>query len=139
MRTANENQNLEKETKAIVDYCKNNNLTISDSDIYIDENMPASNCPNMRPVMQQMITKLKSENVDVLVVYRIDHLFRKLVLFLEFQQFLKENNIQLVSVKESVDCSTTTGNLMSQIILSISEHERELIEKRGCEYCNCGA
>ena len=70
---------------------------------------------------------------DTLVVYKIDRLARSIVDLTNIARGLQERGIALVFIKENIDFSTSTGRLMFNMLGSIAEFERDLINERTAE------
>lgn len=70
---------------------------------------------------------------DTLVVYKIDRLARSILDLNNMVRDLKERGITLVFIKEQIDFSTSTGRLMFNMLGSIAEFERDLINERTAE------
>ena len=58
------------------------------------------------------------------VVSKLDRLARKLKLLLDLKGRLKDANVALLSVKEIIDISTSTGRLVFQVLGLVGEWER---------------
>ncbi len=67
---------------------------------------------------------------DAVAVYRIDRLARKLVVLLSIIDFFQDNELEFLSVNESIDTSTPFGRAMLSFIGVIAELERETIVQR---------
>lgn len=73
---------------------------------------------------------------DKLVITKLDRLSRTLKQLLELIKYFEDNNIEFVSLSESLDTSTVTGKLMFHIAAAFAEFERNnSVEriKRGLE------
>ncbi|MGD7025132.1 recombinase family protein [Rossellomorea vietnamensis] len=70
---------------------------------------------------------------DTLVVYKIDRLARSIFHLRKIVEDLTERGITLVFIKEQIDFSTSTGRLMFNMLGSIAEFERDLINERTAE------
>ncbi len=81
-----------------------------------------------RDVLSKVLSQLKPN--DFLVVCSLDRLGRNLRFLLDTVSFLNSKNIHLVSLKENIDTSTSTGRLVFNIFGSLAEFERELISER---------
>ena len=81
-----------------------------------------------RPLLNATIEKL--EKGDVLVVYALDRLGRKASEILALLEGLQEKGIILKSIREGADFSTPVGKLVTQIMLSVAEMERNMIAER---------
>lgn len=67
---------------------------------------------------------------DTLVVAALDRLGRKTTDILSLIDDLQSRQIILISVREGVDYSTPIGKLVTQILASVAEMERNLISER---------
>ena len=69
-------------------------------------------------------------NGDVLVVYKFDRLGRSLSDLLNIISELHEKGVEIMSLKDNIDTSSTSGKLMMHIFASLAEFERDLIIER---------
>jgi len=67
---------------------------------------------------------------DVIVVWRLDRLGRSLKQLIETVTMLAERGIELRSLKEHIDTTTSTGKLLFHIIGAMAEFERDVISER---------
>ena len=66
----------------------------------------------------------------MIVVWRLDRLGRSLKQLIETVSMLDERGIELRSLKEQIDTTTSTGKLMFHIIEAMAEFERDVIRER---------
>lgn len=83
-----------------------------------------------RPGIQDLIRRVRANEVDVVLTYRIDRVSRSILAFYDFYADLQKHGVELFSLTESFDTSTTVGRLMLNIILSFAQYERELTQER---------
>lgn len=81
-----------------------------------------------RPALEECLRYLREG--DILVVYKFDRLGRSLKNLMEIFEELDQRHIALVSIKDGIDGSSTTGKLMMTIIAAIAEFERSVIRER---------
>lgn len=67
---------------------------------------------------------------DTLVVWRLDRLGRSLSHLLEVVHELKDKNVGLKSLQESIDTGSPTGILVFHLFGALAEFERNLIRER---------
>jgi DNA invertase Pin-like site-specific DNA recombinase len=67
---------------------------------------------------------------DTLVVWRLDRLGRSLKDLIELTEALKGRSIGLHSLQESIDTTSSSGQLIFQIFGALAEFERNLIRER---------
>ena len=70
---------------------------------------------------------------DCLVVYKLDRLGRNMKDLLATIEQLQQQNVSLVSLRDNIDTSSTTGKLIMHIFASLAEFERDLIKERSAE------
>lgn len=81
-----------------------------------------------RPMLQKLIAGL--EKGDELIIFALDRLGRRTTEILALIEDLDRRGIILRSLREGVDYSTIAGRLVTSILVSISQMERELIGER---------
>ena len=88
-----------------------------------------SSTKKSRPGLDDLKNHLRSG--DTLVVYKIDRIFRSLKDMVELIEWLKEKNIDFISISEpAFDTTSANGNFLLQIFASVAEFERNLISER---------
>ena len=88
-------------------------------DIYADPDKSGRN--SKRVELKRLKKDIKAGNVDVVVIHRIDRLYRNLTGLLGFIQLLIEHDVRLVSVTEQIDTSTPWGMLVLQVLGALAE------------------
>lgn len=120
-----ENYSIEVQRERIRAFCTAKNWEVYDE--YIDGGYSGSNLE--RPAIKKLLSDLK--NIDVVVVYKLDRLSRSQRDTLELieEHFLK-NNVDFVSITETLDTSTPFGKAMIGILSVFAQLERETIAER---------
>lgn len=67
---------------------------------------------------------------DTLIVYKFDRLGRSLSDLLSIISELHDKGVEIHSIKDNIDTSSTSGRLMMHIFASLAEFERDLIVER---------
>ena len=68
---------------------------------------------------------------DILVVYKIDRIFRSLKDMVALIEWLKINEVGFISISEpAFDTTTANGNFLLQIFAAVAEFEQNLISER---------
>lgn len=121
--------NLEDQKKRMRAYCEacfaNDSYTIA----HYDEK-GASAKSLERPIMEQLIADIDSGKISHLMVYSIDRLSRTIIDLVAFVEFLKQRNVQLISVTEKIDTETPQGRFFLQLLGLLAQLERENISER---------
>lgn len=81
-----------------------------------------------RPGLTQLRESLREG--DTLIVWKLDRLGRSLKHLIEWVNQLQNQGISFQSLQESIDTSTSTGQLVFHIFAALAEFERNLIRER---------
>lgn len=81
-----------------------------------------------RKELNTLLGKLRKG--DTLVVYKLDRLGRTMKQLVDLVSIFNEKDIEFVSIKDSIDTSTTTGRFMFHVFGAVAEMEREVINER---------
>ena len=87
-----------------------------------------SGSSSKRPELTKLLIQIQSGHT--LVITSVDRLGRSLKDLIEIISILKERQISFISLKEQMDTGTDTGMLMFNMMGSIAEFERCLINRR---------
>jgi DNA invertase Pin-like site-specific DNA recombinase len=81
-----------------------------------------------RPELDKCMASL--QRGDILVVYKLDRLFRSVVHFAKAWADFKSRGIELASITQGFDTSSSSGRLMMNILSSFAEFESDIISER---------
>jgi site-specific DNA recombinase len=71
--------------------------------------------------MARLLALVETEQVDVVMVYKLDRLTRSVVDLGKLMDLFKRKRVDLVSLQESLDATTATGELMMNLLSSVSQ------------------
>ena len=74
-----------------------------------------------RPGMARLLALVETEQVDIVMVYKLDRLTRCVVDLDKLMDLFKRKRVDLVSLQESLDATTATGELMMNLLSSVSQ------------------
>ncbi|MCX5679259.1 MAG: recombinase family protein [Candidatus Omnitrophica bacterium] len=97
-------------------------------EVYDDPGYTGANTE--RPALQKLISDIKENKIDCVVVYKVDRLSRSLLNFSQLLEFFDQNNVTFVSVTQAFNTNTSMGRLTLNILLSFAQFEREIISER---------
>ena len=123
-RVSTEEQALETQEDALVDYCKRNNYE------YVVFKEKISGMEDSRPVLDQMLKHLRLKEFDALMVYKLDRLGRSLSHLLNILHELELKKIGFISLSEGFDTQTAQGKFFFQVVGAFAELERNMISER---------
>ena len=83
-----------------------------------------------RPGMDRLLALADSRAVDTVIVAKLDRLTRSVKDLAELLDRFNRRGVSLVSVAESLDTGSAAGRLVLNIMVSVSQWEREAIGER---------
>lgn len=101
---------------------------IDEKHIYLDK---LSGKDTNRPQLKAMLNFVREG--DTLIVTEYSRLARSVKDLLNIVEELTAKNVQIISLKENFDTSTSTGKLMLTMFAGIAEFERAMIRERQAE------
>jgi len=98
-------------------------------DILFNEKM--SGTKRERPELNKMIERMS--HGDTIVIESLSRLGRSTKDLIELMELFNARGVNLVSLKESIDTSTSTGKLLFTLMSALAQFERDLISERTVE------
>ena len=83
-----------------------------------------------RPALQRLLNDIRENQVDCIVVYKIDRLSRSLMDFGRIVDILDQHGCSFVSVTQQFNTTSSMGRLTLNVLLSFAQFEREIISER---------
>ncbi len=80
------------------------------------------------PELEAMNNQLRAG--DIVIVWKLDRLGRSLRQLVNLVNWYRENDIQFISINDSIDTTTAQGRLTFNLFASFAEFEREMISER---------
>ncbi len=117
-RVSSKDQNLDLQLDALKAYnCEK---------IFTDKGL--SGKTRARPGLNEALATLQKG--DTLVVYKLDRLFRSVIHFARTWVDFQERGIDIISITQGFDTSSSAGRLMMNILSSFAEFESDMISDR---------
>jgi site-specific DNA recombinase len=95
---------------------------------YVDEGL--SGAKDDRPGWQALLSACRAGEVQAVVVASLDRMSRNAGHTLNITDELKQLGVTLVVLREGIDLSTTTGELLRTVLAGVAQMERDLIRER---------
>ncbi len=83
-----------------------------------------------RPALKRLMDDILADQIDIVVVYKIDRLTRSLADFSRLIEIFERHKVSFVSVTQQFNTTTSMGRLMLNILLSFAQFEREVTGER---------
>jgi site-specific DNA recombinase len=83
-----------------------------------------------RPAFKRLLEDIEARKVDVVAVYKIDRLSRKLSDFARIIELFDSRGVTFLSVTQQFNTTTSMGKLTLNILMSFAEFERQTIAER---------
>ncbi|MGE4132564.1 MAG: recombinase family protein [Bdellovibrionales bacterium] len=90
--------------------------------------MPGTN--DNRPQLKAHMRDARARDYDVLLIWKLDRLFRSIKGLVTSIQDFEALGIAFVSLKDQIDLSTPSGRLMVHMLGAFAEFEASLIKER---------
>lgn len=122
-RVSTEQQNLDRQLDALRKY---------GCDMIYNEKMTGTK--RDRPELDKMLDRMTEG--DTVVIESLSRLGRSTKDLIELTELFQSKGVHLVSLKESIDTSTSTGKLLFTLVSAIAQFERDVIADRTREGLN---
>lgn len=83
-----------------------------------------------RPALQQLLTDIRAQRIQVVVVYKVDRLTRSLGDFAQLIDLFDQHDVAFASVTQQFQTTTSMGRLVLNVLLSFAQFEREVTGER---------
>ena len=83
-----------------------------------------------RPALQRLLAQVRAEQINVIVVYKVDRLTRSLADFAKLVELFDQHSVSFVSVTQHFNTTSSMGRLTLNVLLSFAQFEREVIGER---------
>jgi DNA invertase Pin-like site-specific DNA recombinase len=83
-----------------------------------------------RPGMQRLLGLVANKEIDVVIIWKLDRLTRSIRDLGELLELFERKSVSLLSLNESLDTASAAGRLVINIMISVSQWEREVIGER---------
>ena len=115
---------VEYQTAEIEEFCARNGIDIYHS--HIDQAQSGTKVAG-REEFFRLIEAVKDGAVDVIVVYKLNRLFRNSYESQKYRKLFRKHGVKLMSVTQQIDEDTSSGRLTTNILSDIDQYQSETI------------
>lgn len=124
--TSHHDQNPEVQIQHLRSYCEARQWMIKHE--IIDHGYTGSN--DRRPGLRNLLQLVRVREVDVVVVVKLDRLFRSLKHLVVTLEEFEALGVTFVATKDAIDWSTPAGRFFCQVLGSLAELEKSILVER---------
>ena len=125
-RVSTDDQTTDAQLRDLREYVKNRNW--KNVQEFIDEGVSGSK--DSRPSWNELWDEIQKGRVNVLLVHALDRLGRSLPHLVKIITACVERDITLISFRENIDLSTSSGRMIVGIFSVLAEYELSMIRER---------
>lgn len=119
---AQEGYSVDEQNLKIREYCEREGHEIYN--LYEDRGISGKNIVN-RPGIKQLLRDVTENKFDLVIVWKLNRISRKLLDILNIVELLNKHNVAFRSLTENFETETPSGKLQLNIMGAIGEFERE--------------
>jgi len=123
---AKEGVSLDAQKSKIIAYCTLKDLHLET--IVQDAGISAKNL--RRPGVQKVLSLARKREIDAVVVYKLDRMFRSTIDALETTKMFEQHGVSFHSIEETLDTRSAMGMFFYSLTAALAEMERRLIGER---------
>ncbi len=123
---AKEGVSLDNQKSKIKAYCQLKDLDLSE--IVEDAGLSAKNLK--RPGVQKVFKLARKEQIDAIVVYKLDRIFRSTTDALETTKMFEKWGVSFHSIEETLDTQSAMGRFFFTLTAALAKMERRIIGER---------
>lgn len=124
-RVSTEDQKLDKQYRICKDFCERNG-----HEIYKEYFDVISGTKASRPYFNELLTDMRANKFDGIVVSKLDRMGRSLQHLLGLIEEFTSKGVHFMASTQNIDTSSSAGRLQLQIMGAFAEFERNLISER---------
>src|SRR3989344_785051 len=95
---------------------------------YVD--VGQSGAKESRPEFDKMISDIRNNIINCVIVYRLDRIGRSLPHLVKLFEEFSKKNIKFISATQNFNTTTAEGELMLRMLMILADYERKLIISR---------
>ena len=127
-RVSTSRQEIEMQTDLLKTQCKRANYELVE--IIEDQAVSGSVLGSKRTGMSRLLKMVNNREVDVVLVYSVDRIGRKLSDVISIAENFAEKNVALIIHKSGIDTGTSMGKTLLHFFALVAEMEKDFITSR---------
>jgi DNA invertase Pin-like site-specific DNA recombinase len=127
-RVSTEDQSVKTQLQTLERLAANLGLTIPAGQTYADRGV--SGRLDSRPEFDRLLEAIRTRQVDVVLVTKLDRIARSVQTALQFFAEAEAAGVRVIVTDQAIDTGTPTGRLTRTIVAAIAEFEGDLIRER---------
>ncbi|WP_270603221.1 recombinase family protein, partial [Clostridium perfringens] len=124
---AEEGYSIDEQERLLREYCDKHDLEVYKA--YSDRGISGKDIKH-RPELKEMLKDSEENKFDMVLVWKINRLSRKLADVLKMVELFEKNNVTFKSYSEPFETNTPAGKMQFQMMALIGEFERGTINKK---------
>lgn len=121
---------VERQRKLCVQLCERRGWQVAEHRVFVDNDVSATRARSKRKQFAAMLTAIEQGKIDVVVVYHVDRLVRRLDELERVISLCERTGVKLATVSGDLDLSTDAGRLNARILASVARGEVERKSRR---------
>lgn len=119
--------NLEMQKKKGYEYIQFKELQ---GEVKLYEEFGVSAKTTKRKKLNELKQDIKNGLIDIVIIYKLDRLVRRLKGLSEMVELFNQYDVQLISLSEEINTKTATGRMLMNMIVMLAEWEQDTISER---------
>ena len=124
--STSDKQDVDTQIEFLNMYAAANDLTIINR--YIDVGISGSK--DSRPAFDKMLQQLRNNNLDGVIVYKLDRIGRSLPHLVKLFEEFRKKKISFVSATQNINTNSAEGQMFLNMLMVFAEYERALTVSR---------
>ncbi len=123
-----QDKGLDSQYRALEAYLKVNDISTDKVIKFEDKGYSGKN--TKRPGLNELFEMVRSNKVESVICYSFSRISRSIKDLIEIVEELEDHKVKFHSLSENVDTSTPMGRCFLNIIASLNQAEREILQER---------
>lgn len=123
---AREGVSLDMQVESAAGYCRALGMNV----MHVVRDEGRSGKDLRRPGIEELDRLIERREIDAVAIYKLDRISRSVADFAALLQRYEKRGVSLVSVNDQLDTASASGRLVVNVMLCVSQWEREVIGER---------